>query len=110
MQTTKQLPNARIVSTIRTLPHGTPIYFVDINQPTLENQNKVRKSKSIFTNWNISKCYFLWDNAIWNLPISGPFGLSVMVVLSECSFQNLEKHSIELVLTFGIDLKRFVDM
>ena len=31
-----------------------------------------------------SECYFLYNNLIWILYNSGPIGLSIMVVLSEC--------------------------
>ena len=35
----------------------------------------------------VSECNFLNNNLIWKLYNSGPIGLSIMVVLSECYFQ-----------------------
>ena len=56
----------------------------------------------------VCECYFLWDNVIWDLILtSEPIGLSIVVVLSESYLQNLEKHAIELALTFGIAPETF---
>ena len=44
----------------------------------------------------VSECYFLYNNLIWKLYNSGPIGLSIMVVLSECYLQRLEEKSIVL--------------
>ena len=60
----------------------------------------------------VSECYFIWDNAIWNLFNSGPIGLSIMVILSESYLQNLEKNAIELALRLDIApnmFRKFVD-
>ena len=32
----------------------------------------------------LSECYFLYNNVLWTLENSGPIGLLIMVVLSEC--------------------------
>ena len=45
----------------------------------------------------LGKC---WN--FWNVLKSVPIGLSIMGVLSESYFQNLEKRSNEVALTFGI--------
>ena len=50
---------------------------------------------------------FFWNNVTWNLPNSGQFGLSIMVVLSESYLQNYEKNAIELALRFDIAPKIF---
>lgn len=47
------------------------------------------------------------NNVIWNLVTSVPIGLSMMVVLSESYWQNLEKHTIELAMAFEIAPKTF---
>ena len=39
----------------------------------------------------LSKCYFLWNNQIYELEDSGPIGLSLMVVIAEGFLQVLEK-------------------
>ena len=39
----------------------------------------------------VSECYFLYNNLIWKLHNSGPIGLSIMVVLSECYLQRIEE-------------------
>ena len=60
----------------------------------------------------VSECYFLYNNQIWKLYNSGPIGLSIMVVLSECYLQRLEEKSV--TLSFALNLspktfKRYVD-
>ena len=60
----------------------------------------------------VSQCYFLYNNLIRKLYNSGPIGLSIMVVLSECYLQRLEEKSIALSFTFNISpktFKRYVD-
>ena len=60
----------------------------------------------------VSECYFLYDNKMWNLENSGPIGLSIMVVLSECYLQKLEDKSISSALVLNIapkTFKRYVD-
>ena len=59
-----------------------------------------------------SECYFLYNNLIWKLYNSGPIGLSIMVVLSECCLQRLEEKSIALSFALNISpktFKRYVD-
>ena len=50
----------------------------------------------------LSECYFLYNNVIWTLENSGPIGLSIMVVLSECYLQRIEHISITQPLTFNL--------
>ena len=47
----------------------------------------------------VSECYFLYKILIWKSCNSGPIGLSIMVVLSECDLQRLEEKSIALSFT-----------
>ena len=42
----------------------------------------------------LSECYFLYNNVIWTLENSGPIGISIVVVLSECYLQRIEQKSI----------------
>ena len=53
----------------------------------------------------VSKCYFLYNNLIWKLYNSGPIGLSIMVVLSECYLQRLEEKSMAFSFAFNISPK-----
>ena len=39
----------------------------------------------------VSECYFPYNNPIWKLYNSGPIGLSIMFVLSECYLQRPEE-------------------
>ena len=60
----------------------------------------------------LSEFYFLYNNVIWTLGNSGPIGLSIMVVLSECCLQGIEHISITQGLTLNLapkTFKRFVD-
>ena len=60
----------------------------------------------------LSECYFLYNNVIWTLENSGPIGLSIMVVLSECYLQRIEHTSITQALNLNLapkTFKRFVD-
>ena len=60
----------------------------------------------------VSECYFLYSNLIWKLYDSGPIGLSIMVVLSECYLRKLEEKSIALSFALNISpntFKRYVD-
>ena len=60
----------------------------------------------------LSECYFLYNNVIGTLENSGPIGLSIMVVLSECYLQRNEHISITQALNFNLapkTFKRFVD-
>ena len=60
----------------------------------------------------VSECYFLYNNLIWKLYNSGPIGLSITVVLSECYLQRLEEKSIALSFALNISpktFKRYVD-
>ena len=60
----------------------------------------------------LSECYFLYNNVIWTLENSGPIGLSIMVVLSECYLRRIEHISITQALTLNLTpktFKRFVD-
>ena len=60
----------------------------------------------------LSEHYFLYNNLIWKLYNSGPIGLPIMVVLSECYLQRLEEKSIALYFPLNISpktFKRYVD-
>ena len=60
----------------------------------------------------LSECYILYNNVIWTLENSGPIGLSIMVVLSDCCLQRIEYISITQALTLNLapkTFKRFVD-
>ena len=37
----------------------------------------------------LRECYFLYTNVIWTLENSGPVGLSIMIVLTECYLQRI---------------------
>ena len=55
---------------------------------------------------------FLFNNLIWKLYNSGPIGLSIMVVLSECYLQRLKEKCIALSFALNISpktVKRYVD-
>ena len=55
----------------------------------------------------LSECYFLYNNLIWTLENSGPIGLSIMVVLSECYLQRIEHISITQALNLNVATKIF---
>ena len=55
----------------------------------------------------LSECYFLYNNLIWTLENSGPIGLSIMVVLSECYLQRIEHISITQALNLNLAPKTF---
>ena len=60
----------------------------------------------------VSECYFPYNNPIRKLYNSGPIGLSIMFVLSECYLQRPEEWSIALSLAFNISprpFKRYID-
>ena len=50
----------------------------------------------------LSECYFLYKNLIWKSHKSGPIGLSIMVVLSECYLHRLEEKPIALSFALNI--------
>ena len=55
----------------------------------------------------VSECYFLYNNLMLKLYNSGPIGLSIMVVLSECYLQRLEEKSAALSFAVNVSPKRF---
>ena len=60
----------------------------------------------------LSKCYFLYENNLRLFQNSGPIGLSLMVVLSECYLQKIEFKAITEALNYKIapkTFRRFVD-
>ena len=60
----------------------------------------------------LGKCYFLHENNLRLFQNSGPIGLSLTVVLSECYLQKIECKAIMEALNYKIALKtfrRFVD-
>ena len=56
----------------------------------------------------LSECYFFYNNVIWTLENSGPIGLSIMVILSECYLQRIQHISIIQALTLNIAPKTFI--
>ena len=59
----------------------------------------------------LSKCYFLWNDLLYQIDDAGPIGLSLMVVVAEGYLQVLEKQAIESSLhTVGPKTyRRYVD-
>ena len=60
----------------------------------------------------LSKCYFLYDNNLRLFQNSGPIGLSLMVLLSECYLQKIEYKAIMETLNYKVapkTFRRFVD-
>jgi hypothetical protein len=60
----------------------------------------------------LSKCYFIWDGTMFDVPDSGPIGLSLMVVVSEAFLQYIEKDAIQQALQLQcnpISFLRYVD-
>jgi len=60
----------------------------------------------------LSKCYFLYDNEIYQIDDAGPIGLSLMVVMAEAYLQFLERGALNIALTRcvqPITYKRYVD-
>ena len=57
----------------------------------------------------VNEGYFLWCYfaIIWKLYNSGPIGLSIVVVLSECYFKKLEEKFIALSFALNISPKTF---
>ena len=53
----------------------------------------------------VSKSCFFHINLMWELYISGPIGLSIMVVLSECYLARFEKKSIALLSALNVSPK-----
>lgn len=47
----------------------------------------------------LQRCYFLWENEIYELENSGPIGLALMVVISESFLQHLESNSFQKLLS-----------
>ena len=59
-----------------------------INTTANNKFNKTRTKLTLidiqqFIELCVSECYFLRDNVIWNLIVSGPISLSIMLALSE---------------------------
>ena len=87
--------------------------FIHINVEYLKNDfNNIKRRRKItlvgihqLTELCVSECYFLYNNLIWKLYNSGPTGLSIIVVLSECYLQRLEEKSIALLLLLIYHLK-----
>ena len=42
----------------------------------------------------LSKCYFLFDDQLYEIEDAGPIGLSLMVVMVECYLQTIEKENL----------------
>ena len=84
---------------------------IDVIVEYLKNDNVKRRTKLTLVDTHqlielyVSECYFLYNNLIWKLYNSGPTGLSIIVVLSECYLQRLEEKSIALLLLLIYHLK-----
>ncbi|XP_065683281.1 uncharacterized protein LOC124809569 [Hydra vulgaris] len=52
-------------------------------------------------------CYFLFEHDIYELEVSGPFGLGLMVVVAECFLQFHESNAIAQAISNNIQLKSF---
>ncbi|XP_065683266.1 uncharacterized protein LOC136096059 [Hydra vulgaris] len=57
---------------------------------------------------SLSNCYFLYENKIRTIPISGPIGLSLMVVMAEAFLQNIERKALNIATIFTCEPKTFV--
>ena len=60
----------------------------------------------------LAKCYFLWQDELYEIDDTGPIGLSLMVVIAEGFLQFIERNAINEALQVGIHLKtyrRYVD-
>jgi len=60
----------------------------------------------------LKKCYFLWDNTLFEVPDTGPIGLSLMVVIAEAYLQKIESIAIQQSLTLQcqpLSYRRYVD-
>ena len=55
----------------------------------------------------LSEYYFLYNNVIWILENSGPIGLLIMFVLSECYLERIEHISITQALNLNLAPKTF---
>ena len=93
----KNYPMCTLVSTFGTSPYGISKYLVKVIQLTLnKSQHKIKNSVEFVNEaktWKlcVSGSYFLYKNLIWKLCNSGPIGLPIMVVLSECYLHRRRK-------------------
>ena len=68
-------------------------------------KNKINRYKQ--SNGTFSKCCFLYENNLRLFQNSGPIGLSLMVVPSECHLQKIECNAIMEALNYKIASKTF---
>ena len=60
----------------------------------------------------LSKCYFLWNQELYQIDDAGPIGLSLMVIIAEGYLQFIERMAIDIALSTNVTLKsyrRYVD-
>ena len=60
----------------------------------------------------LSKCYFLWNNCLYEIEDAGPIGLSLMVVIAEGYLQYLERMALNTALARSVcpsTYRRYVD-
>ena len=75
---------------------------INVLEDTLNNDKKHLKERTKLTFTDIhkltelclSKCYFWYENNLRLFQNSGPIGLSLMAVLSECYLQKIESKTI----------------
>ena len=81
------------------------------NDDELRNRTKLQTNeiKSLIE-LCLSKCYFLWNDTMYELENSGPIGLSLMVVMAESFLQHIEKRAVSIALHNNppINLKSFL--
>jgi hypothetical protein len=77
----------------------------DLNMRTKLNINEIK----ILIELCLKKCYFLWNEHIYELENSGPIGLSFMVVLAESFLQHNETKALNslLVMIPPVNVKSF---
>ena len=81
-----------------------------VDYPKNDFNNVKRRTKLILVDIDqlielcVSECYFLYNKLIWKLYNSGPIGLSIMVVLSECYLQRIEEKSIALSFAYKFEI------
>ena len=58
----------------------------------------------------LSKCYFLWDEKIFEIKDAGPIGLSLMVTMAEAYLQHLESRALSQAINCcPKTFRRYVD-
>ena len=94
------------------LKEGTEI-IIDIitNDEELTQRTKLTiKEIKMLIELCLSKCYYFWNDTIYELGDSGPIGLALMVVMAEAFLKVKEKQAINMALHSNppVRLKSFV--